>query len=127
VSTRKLGAREVRVIADAENRVQKLDAALKAAKRDREEVRARYRDRITEFSEEKDDAGKDVRVAVAGGYLVRVTRFMGAQRFGLRGYLEAGHKITAAMREHLSEPEEQERWTVKNLAGPPKPGSVEPA
>ena len=125
-TAQQLTAEQIKKIALAENAVAKADAALKAAIVERDKVRDRYRVRITEQSLEKADAGKDVRIARSSRYLVRVTRFTGGNRFSLKGYLEAGHKLTAAMRQHISPGGLQERWTVKDLKGPPKPGSVEP-
>jgi hypothetical protein len=68
-----------------------------------------------------------VRVATAGGWHLRVTRFSGGERFSLKNFKAAGHKITKAMREHITPGSPQVRVTVKRVDGPTKPGAVEPA
>lgn len=124
---KKLTAEQARLIAGAENRVEKLSAQLEVAKEERDELRDRYAARINQPSTDPDDADKDVKVARAGGWEIRVTTFTGGESFSLKKYRELGHKITAAMRDAISPGREQKRWTVKRLEGPYKPGSVEPA
>lgn len=78
-------------------------------------------------SDDPKDATKDVKVARAGGWAIRFTRYTGGESFSLKRYAELGHKITAAMREAISPGQPQVKVTVKNLKGPTKPGAVEPA
>lgn len=123
----KLTAAQARKIAEAENLVAKLRAQLEQAETEAKEIRARYDDRITEPSDDPRDAGKNVRIARAGGWEIRVSTFTGGDTFSLKTYLSKGHKITPAMKQALTPGAERKRWTVKRLAGPYKPGSVEPA
>ena len=123
---KKLSAAQAIAWATAEVAALQAKAALDAAKKKCGELRERYEDRL-EPSTDPDDAGKDVKVAVAGGWQIRFTRFTGGERFSLTDYRKAGGKITKAMAEHISPGSPQVRVTVKRVKGPAKPGAVEPS
>ena len=123
---KKLSAAQALAWATAEVTLQQLNAKVEQAKTKCAELRARYEERL-EPSTDPDDAGKDVKVAVAGGWQIRLTRFTGGERFSLTSYRKAGGKITKAMEPHVSAGSPQMRVTVKRLAGPTKPGAVEPS
>lgn len=91
-----------------------------------DEFRERYEGRMAP-SDDPRDAGKNVKVARAGGWQIRLTRFLGGERFSIRDYRTAGHEVTAAMQDHISPGGEQVKVTPKRLKGPTKPGAVEPA
>lgn len=119
-----LRAEQAKKLVLAEVKAAKLKAELKAAERERDDLRERYKPRLLP-STKKDDAGKDVLEAEVGGFLIRVSSFKGGDRFSLSDYLTAGHKLTAAMREHVSAGGPQERWSWKDLRGPRRPDAVE--
>jgi hypothetical protein len=119
-----LSAAQAKALVLAEVAVGKLEAELDAAKQEREKLRKRYKVRL-QPSTEKKDRGKDVVQAEAGGFLIRCSTFTGGSRFSLKSYIEAGHKITAAMRDHISPGDQQERWSWKDLRGPRRPDAVE--
>lgn len=89
------------------------------------DYRKRYADRLAPSDDPK-DAGKDIKVGRAGGWQIRVAHFTGGERFSLKDYRTAGHKITAAMKPFVNPGSPQIRVTVRRLAGPTKPGAVEP-
>lgn len=124
-ATRKLGAREVRAIVDAEIAAAKAKAEHDRLAGARDELRERYKPRIPPSSEAK-DVGRDVRQVEAGGLRVRVSTFAGGEYFSLKEYREAGGQITAAMEPHVHAGDPRERWTVKDLAGPKRPDAIEP-
>lgn len=121
---KKLSAAQALAWATAEVTLQQLKATVAEAASKCTELRARYEERL-EPSAEPHDAGKDVKVGVAGGWQIRLTRFTGGERFSLSEYRKAGGKITKAMAPHVSPGSPQVRVTVKRIAGPTKPGAVE--
>lgn len=123
---KKLSAAQAVAWATAEVAAQQAKAALTAATERCAEMRARYEERL-EPSDDPKDVDKDVKVAVAGGWQIRLTRFTGGERFSLSEYRKAGGKITKAMEPHVSPGSPQVRVTVKRLKGPTKPGAVEPS
>lgn len=123
---KKLSAAQAIAWATAEVTLLQVKAAWEQAKAKAEEMRERYEDRL-ERSDDPKDADKDVKVGQAGGWQIRFTRFTGAERFSLKDYRAAGHKVTAAMAPFVSEGAPQVRVTVKRIKGPTKPGAVEPS
>lgn len=123
---KKLSAAQAMVWATAEVTALTLRATLDQARARCEELRTRYEDRL-EPSDDPDDVGKDVKVGRAGGWQIRFTRFTGGERFSLTEYRKAGGKITPEMKPHISPGSPQVRVTVKRIAGPTKPGAVEPS
>jgi hypothetical protein len=124
MSERKLSAAQAMAWATAEVTALQIKATLDAAKKRCDELRARYESRL-QPSTDPDDVDKDVKVATAGGWSIRRTRFTGGERFSLTGYVKAGHDITPEMSAHISAGSPQVRVTVKRVAGPTKPGAVE--
>jgi hypothetical protein len=120
----RLSAAQAKTIALAENAVQKLDAAIKAARKKRDEIRDRYRHRIPKIAD-PEDAGRDVRQVEVGNYRIRVSRYSSGRSFSLKDYTAAGNPVTPAMAPFVSEGAEREKWTVTDLRGPIKPGAVE--
>lgn len=123
---RRLSAAQAVAWATAEVAALQAKAALEAAKERCDGLRARYEERL-EPSTHPDDAGKNVKVAIAGGWQIRFTRFTGGERFSLTTYRKAGGLITEAMAPHVSPGSPQVRVTVKRVKGPTKPGAVEPS
>jgi hypothetical protein len=122
----KLSAAQAKQLVTAEVEAAKLKAELEAANRRVAELRERFKPRLAP-SEDPKDAGKDVLVAEAGGFLIRCATFVGGDYFSLKAYREAGHEITPAMAEHIHSGDPRERWTWKDLRGPRHPDAVEPA
>ncbi len=123
---KKLSAAQAIAWATAEVAALQAKAALDAAKERCKELRERYEERLEPSTDPK-DADKDVKVAVAGGWQIRFTRFIGGERFSLTDYREAGGEITEGMKPHISPGSPQVRVTVKRVKGPTKPGAVEPS
>lgn len=123
---RKLSASQAVMWATAEIAALQAKAAWAAAVEKCAELRERYEDRL-EPSDERGDAGKDVKVGVAGGWQIRFTRFTGGERFSLTEYVKDGGEITKAMEPHVTPGTPQVRVTVKRIKGPTKPGAVEPS
>lgn len=100
-ATKKLSADQAQKLAAAELAVKQAQDRLDERKKERAEVRERYRDRVP----------ADVELEIAG---YKIKRFMKAtgDRFSLRRYLDAGHSITLAMREAITS-DEYEVWDVK--------------
>lgn len=121
----KLSADQARRLHDSDVAVKKLRAQLEAAVDHDRELRARYRDRVP-LSEKPDEAANGVRVATVGGVAIRIYPQVSAETFSLKRFLEAGHAITAAMREAMSDGKPFDRWTLKPAAGPKKLNAVEP-
>ena len=121
----RLSAEQARKLHDADVAVAKLRAQLKIAEKTLNELEERYHPRIA-LSDDPGEAAKGIRVAEAGGVHVRVAPFTTAERFSLKAYREAGHKITAAMRDCISAGKPAARWTIKAVDGPKKLGAVEP-
>jgi hypothetical protein len=124
--SRRFTARDARAIAIAENRVAKLVAELELATEERARVRARLLPLLPP-STHADEAEKGVRQASAGGYRVRVSPVDGHDIFSLKRYLERGHQVTEQMREAMNRTRGFDRWTVRPVKGPARPGSVEPS
>lgn len=124
-TTKPLTSSQARALVTATVVVGKAKARLEKAKKALAELRARYKPLIP-TSTEPDDEGKDVRQIEVGRWRVRVSTWTAADAFSLKGYREAGHEITAAMREHITPGRTNETWTVTDLEGPTKPGAVEP-
>lgn len=122
---KKLSAAQAIAWATAEVAVLQAKAKLEGLRAAADVLRARYEPRL-QPSDDAKDADKNVKVAVAGGWQIRLTRFTGGERFSLTGYREAGSKITEAMKPHVSPGSPQVRVTVKRTKGPTKPGAVEP-
>lgn len=123
---KKLSAAQAMAWATAEVAMLQAKAKLDELVEKCKELRARYEPRL-EPSEDPKDADKDVKVATAGGWHIRLTRFTGGDRFSLSDYRKAGGKITKAMEPHITPGAPQMRVTVKRVKGPTKPGAVEPA
>lgn len=123
---KKLSAAQAIAWATAEVAALQAKAALAAAQEKCSEMRARYEERLEPSTDPK-DADKDVKVGAAGGWQIRLTRFIGGERFSLTSYREAGGKITPQMAEHITPGSPQVRVTVKRTKGPAKPGAVEPS
>lgn len=122
---KKLSAAQAIAWATAEVTLLQLNAKVDQAKTKCAELRERYEDRL-EPGDDPKDAGKDVKVGVAGGWQIRFTRYTGGERFSLSDYRKAGGKITKAMAPHITPGSPQVRVTVKRTAGPTRPGAVEP-
>jgi hypothetical protein len=122
----KLTAATARKLHDAEVAVAQLEAQLKLAREARDELRDRVRPRLAPAADAEDRA-KGILEGRAGGVLVRVAPAVSGESFSLKRYVEAGHRITAAMRDAISPGRPYDRWTVKPAAGPKKLGAVEPA
>lgn len=123
---KKLSATQAKAWATAEVLLLQAKSAVEAARAKCDEMRERYEERL-EPSDDPKDAGKDVKVATAGGWHIRFTRFTGGERFSLTSYREDGGEITEEMKAHISPGSPQVRVTVKRVKGPTKPGAVEPA
>ncbi|MDQ3721801.1 MAG: hypothetical protein M3376_01755 [Actinomycetota bacterium] len=121
---KKLSAAQAIAWATAEVALQQAKAKVGELAEKCTDLRERYEDRL-EPSDDPKDIDKDVKVGKAGGWQIRLTRFVGGDRFSLAGYREAGGKITADMEPHVHPGKPQVRVTVKRLAGPAKPGAVE--
>jgi hypothetical protein len=121
-----LTARDARAIAEAENRVAKLTAQLEQATEERARVRARVLALLPPAAD-ADARERGVRQAIAGGYRVRVSPVDGWETFSLKRYRELGHQLTDEMRAAMNRSRGFNRWTVKPVKGPARPGSVEPA
>jgi len=121
---KKLSAAQAIAWATAEVTLSQLKATVAEATKRCTELRERYEDRL-DPSPDVADVDKDVKVAVAGGWQIRLTRFIGGERFSLTAYRTAGGKITKAMAPHISAGSPQVRVTVKRLKGPTRPGAVE--
>jgi hypothetical protein len=119
-----LTAAQARAWVTAEVALAQAKAAVDAALVEVAKLRERYEDRL-EPSDDPADADKNVKVARAGGWQIRFTRFAGAERFSLKSYRDAGLEVTPEMAAHITPGSEQVRVTVKRLAGPTKPGAVE--
>lgn len=124
-ATPKLTAATARKLHDAEVAVAQLKAQLELAEKSRDELRAKVRDRVP-LAADPQDAAKGIREAIAGGVIVRIAPAVSGESFSLKRYVEAGHRITAAMRDAISSGRPYDRWTVKPAAGPKKIGAVEP-
>lgn len=122
---RKLSASQALKWATAEVAVKQANAALDGLRAKRQELRDRYESRL-EASTDPADKGKNVKVATAGGWHLRFTRFTGGRSFSLTEYEDAGHAITPEMAPHVKPGSAQVRVTVTRTAGPTKPGAVEP-
>lgn len=122
----KLSAEQARRLHDADVAVKRLDAALAEAKKDLGKLKDRYLERIP-VSEDLKEAGKGIRVTTVGGVVIRVAPSVSADSFSLKRYVDAGHAITAAMREAIKAGTPYDRWTIKAAAGPKKLGAVEPS
>lgn len=122
----RLSAEQARRLHDADVKVKRLDAALLEAKKDLGKLKDRYIDRIP-VSEDLEEAAKGIRVATVGGVSIRVAASVSADSFSLKRYVDAGHAITAAMREAIKPGTPYDRWTIKATAGPKKIGAVEPS
>lgn len=121
--TAKLQKREALKLHDAEIAVAKAKRALEDAEERRQELRARYIDRVP-LSEDPEEAAKGVRTTVAGGIKVRITPQVSGAYFNLSAYIKAGEVVTSAMGRHIRDGKEYDRWTV---TGPPKAAdAVEP-
>jgi hypothetical protein len=105
--------------------VAKLKAQLEQAEKRRAEMQARYRD-LVPLSEDADERAKGIRAAEVGGFKIRIAPVAGSDRFSLKDYLEAGHKITAAMRDAMKRSKPFDRWTIKDVRGPRRADAVEP-
>lgn len=123
---RKLSAAQARQLAKATARAQRAKAVADAAKRELDDLHARFKPLLPPSADPK-DAGKDVLQAEAGGFLVRVSTFEGGEYFSLKDYREAGGTITEEMQPYVHRGDPRERWTVKDLRGPKDPEAVNPA
>jgi hypothetical protein len=121
----KLTAATARKLHDAEVAVAQLEAQLELAKAARAKVREKVLPRVP-LSPLPEEAAKGIRETIAGGVIVRVAPAVSGESFSLKRYVEAGHRITAAMRSAIAPGRPYERWTVKPAAGPKKLGAVEP-
>lgn len=92
---------QAKTIVDAETKYDEAKRALAAAKRHRDETRARYRELVP--------LGEAITVA---GHLFKRIRKTSGPSFRLRAYLEK-HKLTKAMEPYVGEPTEYEDWQVK--------------
>jgi hypothetical protein len=122
---RTLTAAQARALYKAEVRAAKDKAAYVASKERVDELHERYKPLIPPSDEAK-DAGKDVRQVKVGGFLVRVSTFLGGDYFALAPYRRDGHQVTPEMQPYVKAGEERDRWTVKDLRGPRDPDAVEP-
>ncbi len=123
---RRFSARDARAIAEAENRVAKLTAQLELATEERARVRARLLPLLPPALDAA-DRERGVRRAIAGGFRVQVSPVEGHEIFSLKRYIERGHQVTEQMRDAMRRSRDYDRWTVKPVKGPARPGAVEPA
>jgi hypothetical protein len=121
----KLSADQARKLHDADVAVKRLRAQLDAQEKHLRELQDRYRERIP-VSDDADEAAKGIRITTVGGVVIRVAPAVSADSFSLKRYVDAGHQITAAMREAIRPGKPYDRWTIKAAAGPKKLGAVEP-
>lgn len=121
---RKITAKQLLVWTTALAVLGKARAAVEVAEEKADEMLARY-EKLLEPSTEKRDKGKDVKVGVAGGLGIRVTRYKGRRVFSLKDFEEAGNEVTPEMEAHIHRPD-QVRVTWRKLSGPIKPDAVEP-
>jgi hypothetical protein len=120
-----LAASQARKLERLEVAAARAEAAAKAAKDERDEYRAQVLP-LLPVSDDPKDADKDVRQAIAGGILVRVSTFDGGEYFSLKDYRTAGNAITAEMEPHVHSGDPRSRWTVKDTRGPKSSQAVEP-
>lgn len=119
----KLQAREARAIHDVEVAIAKANRELEDLKARREDLRARYGDKVP-LSDVPEEAAKGIRKTVAGGIKIRIAPQVSGDYFNLTAYIKAGHLVTSAMGEHIRSGHAYDRWTVN---GPPKThDAVEP-
>lgn len=97
----KLQPAQARKLVDVETRYTDAKKQLDDLKRERSELRARYRDRIP--------LGKVVEVA---GYRFKRSLKTAGARFRLSAFLEK-HKLTKAMEPYVSDATEYEDWQIK--------------
>jgi hypothetical protein len=109
-------ADQAKDLLEAEASVQTLKAELEAAEEKRQELRKELRSRVP-LSRDKDEKGKRIRSVAIGGIKVRITPSMSGERFSLKRYREAGHKITKEMRQAITSGRPYDRWTVKKASG----------
>lgn len=98
---KKLTAPQARKIADAEARYREAKRALEAAKEEREQVRARYADRVPIGA-----------VISAGGLVIKRRVQTSGPSFRLAAFLER-HKLTAQMRPFVTKGSPFEVWDVR--------------
>lgn len=111
----KLSAKRAQALLDAEQTVRRRRAELEAAEEDLDVQRRKCRPQLP-ASTHRDDKGKRVRALTIGGVSIRVTPAMTGERFSLKRYKEAGHKITPEMKKDgISPGHAYDRWTVKAL------------
>lgn len=101
--THSLSRQQAEALLAAEQRVERAKSQLKLAEGDRQKLRERYRERLP-LGEEIEVAGIRVKFSIAK---------TGAQ-FSIAKYREAGHELTAAMREFYSQPGTREAWLVQS-------------
>lgn len=126
LAEKKLTASQARKLAKLEARTAKAKAAYEALRDELGEVHAEYKPLLPPSTDPK-DAGRDVRQHKVGGFLVRVSTFLGGDYFSLKDYREAGNQVTDEMRPFVRAGDPRERWTVKDLRGPRDPDAVDPA
>ena len=100
-----LHPQQAMAIVRAEAAVDRAAAALKAAKKERDAVRARYREAVP----------LDEEIEVAGYSFKRVQKTTGPS-FRLKAYLER-HQLTDEMRPFVGTATSYEDWHVKPVAG----------
>ncbi len=104
-------------------RAAELEAQAKQAAEDRDKTRAKVKPLLSPATD-PEDAKKGVLEGAAGGVTIRLFPQVSAETFSIKGYRDAGHKITAAMRGFLGgkTPYESTRgWksTWPELSSPP--------
>jgi hypothetical protein len=97
----KLSARECRALARADTKYKKAQRAEKKAKGERQVLIEKARAKVT----------LDEWV-IAGGWAIKITEQNSGQRFSLKDFLEAGHKVTTAMRKFISDGTDSPRLWV---------------
>lgn len=108
----KLTADQARRLHEADQAAARARVELERANKKLTELRDRYRPRVP-LSTDKAEREKGVRVTAVAGISVRVTPASSGERFSLSKYKEAGHEITAEMRDAITSGKPYDRWTVK--------------
>lgn len=121
---KKLTAKQVTAWADALVQLEQARARVSELDKQCKELLERY-EPLMEASSDPDDADKDVKVAEAGGWRVRVSRYQGSESFSLKDYKVAGHEVTPQMAECIKPGGLRTKVTTKRLAGRTRPGAVE--
>lgn len=110
----KLDTKAAQKLLEAEQNVRRRKSELEAAELELETQRKKLRARIP-LSKDSEEKGKKIRTTTIAGISIRVTPARSGERFSMKRYKEAGHKVTPEMKSAISPGRAFDRWTVKAL------------